>query len=474
MIETAASFRDPEGFCCELDRRIFRFVEAKSADRIEELLASKFFRDAFTNGVLPATRVLELSEANAVAGRLGYSLPDGTLVLEHDRVPFPSYPAEWCPEMLFSAGELTLDLQLRALASGLTLKDATPDNLLFRGATPVFVDLLSFATRPSGSVLWPAYGQFVRTFLLPLLLHRQTREPLAEIFLTRRDGLEPEDVYRRTSWLGRLSPTVFTFATLATWLGRRNSTQKLKLEAADRPQDPARALFISEMVLKSLRKSFSKLRPPTTVASAWSQYMESHTYSPEALAAKEEFVRSALSDLKPRAVLDVGCNTGHFSRMAAKEGCQVVSIDYDPAVTGRVWQQSKANGQTILPLVVNLARPTPAMGWRNREQKSFLERANHHFDTVLLLAVLHHLTISEGVPLGTVFQLLHDLGPTHLIIEHVGPADSMVQRLILNKEHLLPRLTLEAFEQAYASRFELVRRQALPGSQRTLYTLRRR
>ena len=129
---------------------------------------------------------------------------DGSLLLEHERIEYPTYPWEWTPGQWAAAGELTLDLCEESLAAGLILKDATPLNVLFRNADPVFVDVLSFDKRKPGNPIWLAYGQFVRTFLLPLAANRYLGWPLAAS-IERRDGYEPPTSTRtcRSSAAGR-------------------------------------------------------------------------------------------------------------------------------------------------------------------------------------------------------------------------------------------------------------------------------
>src|SRR5437867_9936137 len=103
--------------------------------------------------------------------------------------------------------------------------------------------------------------------------------------------------------------------------------------------------------------------------------MQTHSYTAGNFAAKADFVRRVLLEFKPKQVLDVGANTGHFSLLAAEAGAQVVAIDSDAACAGALWRQASARNLNILPLVVDLARPTPALGWRNGECASFLQRA---------------------------------------------------------------------------------------------------
>ena len=202
------TFRDPDGYCLSVGERIVRVVHPEAAERVRTLIKSDFVSQLVSEGKMPSTRILageELAELREV-WPAGSVIENGALVLEHQRIGFASYPHEWSAEMLYAAGELTLEIQLRALDAGLTLKDATPSNVLFEGSQPVFVDLPSLTSRPGGIAVWPAYAQFVRTFLLPLLRYRKQGVSPHELFLGCRDGLEPEEVYGELSLLARVSP----------------------------------------------------------------------------------------------------------------------------------------------------------------------------------------------------------------------------------------------------------------------------
>jgi SAM-dependent methyltransferase len=202
--------------------------------------------------------------------------------------------------------------------------------------------------------------------------------------------------------------------------------------------------------------------------------MAEHSYDDPAFAAKEKFVTEALAEFKPGRVLDAGANTGHFSVLAAQTGAAVVAIDLDPVCIGEIWRREREKKSNILPLVVNLARPTPALGWHNRESLSFLDRAAGAFDGVLMLALLHHLLVTERIPLGAILELAVELTTNLLVIEFVAPQDAMFQRLTRGRGHLHAALDEKAFEQACAAHFEIVRSLALPGTQRTMYCLKKR
>jgi SAM-dependent methyltransferase len=238
--------------------------------------------------------------------------------------------------------------------------------------------------------------------------------------------------------------------------------------------DDEKALFVIESLLKRLRSSLAQLRPTPRKPTGWSRYMETHSYDADGFSAKEAFVRAALSEFKPQKVLDVGANTGHFSELAAGLGAQVVAIDSDAACAGECFARARQDNLDILPLVVDIARPTPSLGWRNGECASFLDRARGHFDAVLMLALVHHLLVTERVPLNEIIDLAAELTKSLLIIEFVPFEDPMFQRLLRGRDALFGNYNREFFERSCECRFEIVRSADIPGTARRLYLLRKR
>jgi SAM-dependent methyltransferase len=209
--------------------------------------------------------------------------------------------------------------------------------------------------------------------------------------------------------------------------------------------------------------------------STWSGYLDHKSlYTPEQLAQKEAFVAEALAFARPRAVLDVGANEGHFSFLAARQGASVVAIDFDAAVVGSIWRRANQARLDVLPLVVDLTRPTPAIGWRNRECASFLDRARGAFDMVMMLAVVHHMLVTERIPLEDILDLTEEISGEYVLIEFVAPEDPMFQRIVRGREGLYSHFTRSWFEAAAAQRFDLIRSRQIDGLHRWLYLFRRR
>jgi len=452
------SFRDPGGSVIRHGARILRALNPDGAASLEKFLKT---RTAEHPQLVRSVRIdpREFPEIEAQT------------LIEHERIPFPSYPYEWPPEMLHAAGALTLDLAHSALDEGFALKDASPYNILFRGAQPVFVDVLSFEPRDPLDSAWNAYAQFVRTFLLPLLAWHTFGLSPSQTLTTQRDGLEPETMYRWAGWWRRFAPGFLTLVSLPKWLSGRESTAPYRPKPAASPEQ---ARFILKGLLKSCERQLRALRPAHAV-SKWSDYTEAKSlYSAEEFAAKEAFVSDALDFARPREVLDVGANEGNFSFLAAKVGARVIAIDSDPAVTGAIWRKANQERLDVLPLVVDLTRPTPATGWRNQECESFLDRARGGFDMVFLLAVIHHMLVTERIPLENLLDLTAEITREFAVIEYVAPDDPMFKSIVRGREALYSNLTRDRFEAAAARRFELIRSAQIGGLHRWIYLFRRR
>jgi SAM-dependent methyltransferase len=467
LVTRERSFRDPGGFVFRSGSRIFRAVEPSAFETLKDFIDSPAAQSFTAAGQIVKTWFPDPGESRL-------EIPAHYCLAEHECIQFPSFPAEWPPEMLASAGFLTLDLAEQILPHGWRLKDATPYNVLFRGPAPVFVDVLSFERRDARDGLWPAYAQFVRTFLLPLLAACDSSLALNLIWLAGRDGLDPEQAYQSLSWTRRLTLPGLTLASFPTWFSRRAESQATLY--LPRPTDPERASFTLAAMFRSLRRQLKGLSRASSAhgVSHWSKYLDTQIhYTPEQFAAKESFVTSALREFAPRRVLDVGANTGRFSELAARAGASVVAIDSDQAAAGRLWVRASEKKLDILPLVVDFCRPTPALGWRNRESPSFLDRARGGCDMLMMLAVVHHMLVSERVPLEEILALAAELSTDLLLIEFVEPADPMFRRLARGRDALYAHLTSAYFESACVPWFQILRKQTITESCRTLYLLRR-
>jgi SAM-dependent methyltransferase len=439
-----ATFRDPAGSLRIHGEQVVRTVHPHYAPEFLRFLKSDLARRWTTEGHLVATEVVS-------------SVQDQALVLEHPRVFFPSYPWEWTPGQWGAAAELTLELCRQLLHQGWILKDATPLNILFDGSRPVFVDLLSVERRDPGNPLWLAYGQFARTFLLPLAAYKYLGWPLAAT-LNRRDGYEPGDLYPHLSSFRRWSAPLRSLVTLPFLLEtrKRGSGQPPKLKQA-----PEIATAVLE---RNLRRPGKALRALAVKErdSRWSEYQTAADhYSELERQRKQEFVDRAMQMLRPGSVLDIGGNTGQYSRIAASAGARVVAWDTDVASSDLNWREARRSDLSILPLVADAARPTPAVGWRNNESLTLLERAHKRFDCVMMLGIIHHLLLADQIPMADVAALLSSLTRRWSIVEWVPKTDVRYIDLCRGRDELYAHLNEDLFVAQFTRHFTILLREPL-------------
>jgi SAM-dependent methyltransferase len=469
---TTASFRDPSGRVFQRDGEIYRAITAAGYSDFETAARSTSLATFVASGNLVNVTTVD---AALVVGLLdGIDGPERfEHVTAHERIPFQNYPYEWSPEMLYRAAELTLEMQSKLLDEGLGLKDATPYNILYRGSQPVFVDWLSFEKRDPLDPVWLAQAQFIRTFVLPLLVNREFGIPLSQIFIAHRDGLEPEQVHAMCGPLKRWTRPFLSLATLPKLLGARGSKGDT-IYSKHRSDDPEKARFILDRQLAYLRRLLEKARPDDSRTSDWAEYVgPNQHFTDRYLAAKHRFVEGSLTEFPARTALDVGCNTGYFSRIAAGSGASVLALDLDPTSVGRVWRMAAAEQLDILPLVVDMTRPSPGTGWLNAECPSFIDRVSGRFDAVIMLAVIHHMLVSERIPLDEIIRLFASVTTGTLILEFVPPSDPMFRQIARGRDVLYAYLTKDHFEAAVGKHFRIVRSERLADSERKLYLLRK-
>ena len=438
------TFRDPAGWVQIEHDRVVRTVYPAAQARVLEFLASPLCQRLEAQGYMVTSRVEDS--------------PCG-LRLVHPKIAVPTYPWEWSPSQWLAAGDLTLNVCDEAVDQGWILKDATPLNILFEGPRPVLVDVLSFERRAPESSAWMAYAQYVRTFLLPLLMNQLLNWPLA-LSLFKRDGYEPAELYEALGWRQRLSRRGFWPITLPAWLEKRKPAETF-LTPTPRLHEPDLALHLLKRNLEDLRRQ-TRRALPRSAASNWSQYKGNLThYSAADSERKRAWVREALEELRPARVLDVGANTGEFSKLAAECGAQVIALERDVASAERIFRMSTAEHLAIQTIQADLAQPTPAAGWENRETSPLLARLEGQSDLMLMLAVIHHLLLMEQIPLPAILELCHRLTRRHMIVEWVPVHDPMYQSLMRGRTDLYGSLGTDDLLAACEGRFKVVREHML-------------
>ena len=381
---------------------------------------------------------------------------------------FISYPYEWSFSQLKEAALLTLELQSRALDAGMRLKDASAYNIQFDAGRPILIDTLSFESAPPTQP-WPAYRQFCEHFLAPLALiaHRDARcglmlrDFIDGIPLDLAAGLLPA----RT----RLNLGLLSHLHLHAGAQRRASRQPPPADGATK-REPRISETGQRALLDSLRRTVAGLR--WEPSGHWTEYASTTSYSEPATVSKGDIVREMLAAVGGATAWDVGANTGVYSALAAEAGYRVIAWDQDAGSVEAHWRRVRGDGKLpILPLICDLANPSPSIGWALEERASFLDRGQP--DVMLALALVHHLAIGNNVPLPGVARLFASMAP-HAIVEFVPKEDPMTRRLLAARRDIFEHYTVEGFREAFGGSFNIVRETAVADSPRTLFLLERR
>ena len=454
----SGSFRDRNARVFYKDGAVYRGLSPDAQRDWEALAATRFFGSFREQGRVVDTEQVEVSELPARSGSDEWSA-----VLRHERIPFVSYPYEWSFGMLKAAALLQLDLLLAALDEEMILKDSSAFNIQWVGSRPVFIDIASFTKLQPGEP-WVGYRQFCQMFLCPLMLQAYKGVSFNSWLRGSIDGIEPAEL-GRVLWFGDLfRPGVFKHVYLQAKMASRYGGS-----GRDVRSDLRKAGFHKELIVtnvKALRKVVRRLEWKRR-SSEWSHYVDRGHYEAQDREKKIEFVRAVVESRRWKLVWDLGCNTGTFSRIAAQNADYVVAQDRDHLAVEKLYRRLATEGNgSILPLINNLADPSPALGWRGAERRALAERGSP--DLVLCLALIHHLSITANIPVAEFCSWLAGLGGD-LVIEFVAKDDPMVGSLLRNKEDIYDDYSLENFENCLKRDFEIARRESLADGQRVLY-----
>lgn len=455
----AGSFRDPSGFVYSREDALYRQVNPSYRAEYDALVSSGLLERLWRKGLLVEHTEADLALA---ATREAYR------VLRPARVPFISYPYEWAFSAYRDAALATLDIQTEALACGLTLKDASAYNMQFVDGRPVLIDTLSFERYEPGTP-WVAYRQFCQHFVAPLALMARKDVRLGMLMKGFIDGV-PLDLASallgsRSKWSPRLLLHIHAHAK-----SQRRHAQDGGRASANRPSASMGSLALRG-ILDSLRATIISLKW-SPVGTEWTDYYTFTNYTDAAFEAKRAIVEEFLATANPRSVWDLGANNGEFSRLASRRRIPTVAFDIDPGAVEKNYRQVRRDKEAaLLPLVQDLTNPSASIGWAGTERDSLTARGPA--DMAFALALVHHLAISNNVPLQQIAEFLASVCH-HLVIEFVPKEDSQVQKLLASRKDIFPDYTQDGFEAAFATAFKTRKRVSIASSSRTLYWMSRR
>lgn len=453
------SFRDPAGFMYTQGGDLRRQVNLVYREHYDRLMASGLYDE------LVGARLLIPHEELASQGR---EPARAYKVIRPEPVEFISYPYEWSFSQYRDAALVTLEVQRRALARGMTLKDCSAYNVQFHRGRPVFIDTLSFEVQREGEP-WVGYRQFCEHFLAPLALMAMRDHRLNQLCRTNIDGISLDLAVRLLPARSWLDWGLVLHLRLHERLQRSHTAGPARQPATRGSLTVSRHALLG--LVDSLESTVKRLRW-RPARGGWASYEEDLPYSAEGYDRKARLVRELIERSGARTIWDLGANTGHFSRIAAESGASTVAFDLDAACVERAYLDVRAREETrLLPLVLDLFNPSPGCGWMNRERSSIFDRGRP--EMVMALALIHHLAFVGNQPMENLAEFFHRLAPW-LLIEFVPESDPQVRLLSAQRAGAHHEYNRETFERCFGKRFLIISHEAVTEPGRSLYLLRRR
>lgn len=451
--KSSASFRDPSGFVFTQNGRIYRAITILYKEDYDLLMSSGLYARLINETLLiPHTEIDEVNKTHSNIYK----------IIQPEEIKFISYPYEWCFSQLKDAALLTLRMQRIALEYGMILKDASSFNIQFRKGLPVFIDTLSFEKYVEGKP-WIAYRQFCTHFLAPLLLMKYRDLRMNKLLSLFIDGIPLDLTKSLLPFQSFLKVSNFSHIYLHSLSETYTSSKSAR----------KRNLKITKNgmfgLIENLEKSISKINLKVK-KSVWRDYYSDNSYRETEFEKKQKIIDEYIKIINPQIMIDLGANTGFFSRIASKRGIYTISSDFDPhCVELNYLEVKKKNEKNILPLVIDLTNPSPSLGWHNVERDSFLKR--NKVDAIMALALIHHLAISNNVPfekLALFFSALSD----YLVLEFVPKEDIQVKSLLANRKDIYVNYNQAYFEEIFRQKYNIIKKNIITDSNRTLYLMK--
>ncbi len=448
MVRESSSFRDPSGYIFKKNGSLYRSVSMIYKENYEQLMNSGLYSELVKKNFL-----IKHEEVNNIS--IGVYK-----ILKPEFINFISYPYEWCFSQYKDAALLTLDIQEIAMKYNMSLKDASAYNIQFLNGKPIFIDTLSFEKLDENRP-WVAYKQFCQHFLAPISLMAKKDVRLNSLMKNFIDGIPLE---LASALLPKLSGGLGIFLHIHL---HSRSQMKYANVHDKRIKDVKFSKANHHNIINNLRSLITSLNWRLD-KTEWGDYYNFTNYEKEAFDNKILLVSEYIKMASPKNVWDLGANDGTFSRIASNLGINTIAFDIDPIAVEKNYQRLKNSNERILSLTMDLTNPSPAIGFANEERFSFVQRGP--VDTVMALALIHHLAISNNLPLKNIAEFLAKICRI-LIIEFVPKQDSQVQKLLSTREDIFPDYTENKFKEEFSKLFNIIRSDKIKHMSRTLYLM---
>ena len=449
MNKEPSSYKDPDGFIFTQGCKMYRQINYSGKEDYELLMSSGLYNELVKERLL-------ISHKEAMIQRS----QDCYKIIQPEKVQFISYPYEWCFSQLKKAALATLRIQKIALRHSMSLKDSSAFNIQFVNCKPLLIDTLSLQKYIEGKP-WIAYKQFCEHFLAPLALMSYRDVRLSKLLKEYLDGIPLDLASRLLPARSKFSMNIMIHIHLHAKSQKYFGNKTIRAK-----QGLSRKALLG--IIVSLEDAVNAMKWKPT--GEWNKYYDCINYSQKSIDDKDKILEKWIDRLKPKVVWDIGANTGKFSRIASKKAQLTISIDKDYAAVEQNYLETLKMNDKILPLVIDITNPSTNLGWNNNERKSLNERGPA--DAIIALAIVHHLTISNNIPLPNVAKYFNEIGK-NLIVEYAPKTDLNVKKLVAAKEAVHHEYSEEEFEKCFKKYFRIIEKTKIIDSERIMYLMKR-
>lgn len=410
--------------------KIYRALTVEGAKRYHDFVSSDLLMNLINLKYIPNTVVSELH------------IPGFELVLEHERVDPFIMPYEWTFTMFQDAALFMLEFNVFLRQYGYQTMDGHPYNIVFKGCTPVFIDLGSIVPILQ-KTKWQGLDEFKCSMINYIDIWANSGSFFIQSFLNNVMNTMSEVDYLKFRSIYSVGSMSKKTSTIVSFL-KKKSVRLLKRENKVEMKGTLNLEEIKEYV-----KSFTRNEKTTL----WNNYHQEYITDLEILKTPRfsriiEIV-DHLEDAE--TLIDLGANMGVVSRLILTNThiTHCVCADYDEDAVDKLYMSIKGSvlGSKISPMHLNFVYSNNPLG---RESTMPYANGRCKSDIVMALAVTHHLLLSQNVNIDYLFEVIAKYANKYVLIEFM-PLGLWYSGCV--KVDVPAWYTLEWFRESFCSKF---------------------
>jgi len=440
MKKVPGSFKDRSNQVFVDSSGIFRTIDCNMNKAFPDVFDLNIIQEMVNSGMLVPSKLISQERSGS----------ENLVKIEHQKIPFISYPYEWSNAFLYAAAIKTIEINSYLITKDYHLIDANAFNIQFIDGNPILIDIGSVSSYDEKKG-WQALNEFLEAFFYPLYFCKTTGLRFNDVYKSFLRGVPVSFLYSVKRFRDFLSIGFILNVFLNELLLRkilRNNKKNQKPIHKKRVITPKSFTSLLNFQKNLIQKVYKKINRKN---SYWQTYSDDmHNYAESDFNLKVKIIKEFSKKYKPNMLLDIGCNEGFFSILSLENGAKsIISIDNDENCIERLSEKVIKEKLPILPLIINVTNESPMQGWLGTERDSFSKRAEK-CDGVICLAVIHHMVIGSNIPLEQAIRWIVG-NKSYGVIEFVSKDDSQIMELLAHREDIFNDYSYDQFIEILSS-----------------------